>query len=88
MASNWGKFNWEQPFLFDEQLTEEETLTMQTARQYALNKLQPRVVDAYREETTDTSIFREMGELGLLGSMIEGYGCAGMNYVLIQAIAR
>jgi glutaryl-CoA dehydrogenase len=88
MASNWGKFNWEQPFLFDEQLTEEETLTMQTARQYALNKLQPRVVDAYREETIDTSIFREMGELGLLGSMIEGYGCAGMNYTSYGLIAR
>ena len=88
MASNWGKFNWEQPFLFDEQLTEEETLAMQTARQYAQNKLQPRIVDAYREETTDPSIFREMGELGLLGSMIEGYGCAGMNYTSYGLIAR
>ena len=88
MASNWGKFNWEQPFLFDEQLTEEETLAMQTARQYAQNKLQPRIVDAYREETTDSSIFREMGELGLLGAMIEGYGCAGMNYTSYGLIAR
>ncbi|MFT5135264.1 MAG: glutaryl-CoA dehydrogenase [Arenicella sp.] len=88
MASNWGKFNWEQPFLFDEQLTEEETLAMQTARQYAQNKLQPRIVDAYREETTDASIFREMGELGLLGAMIDGYGCAGMNYTSYGLIAR
>jgi glutaryl-CoA dehydrogenase len=88
MASNWGRFNWEQPFLFDEQLTEEETLAMQTARQYAQNKLQPRIVDAYREETTDPSIFREMGEMGLLGSMIEGYGCAGMNYTSYGLIAR
>lgn len=88
MASNWGKFNWEQPFLFDEQLTEEETLAMQTARQYAQKKLQPRIIDAYREETTDPSIFREMGELGLLGSMIEGYGCAGMNYTSYGLIAR
>ncbi|MFT4630149.1 MAG: glutaryl-CoA dehydrogenase [Arenicella sp.] len=88
MASNWGKFNWEQPFLFDDQLTEEETLAMQTARQYAQNKLQPRIVDAYREESTDPSIFREMGEMGLLGSMIEGYGCAGMNYTSYGLIAR
>ena len=88
MASNWGKFNWEQPFLFDEQLTEEETLAMQTARQYAQSKLQPRIVDAYREESTDPAIFREMGELGLLGAMIEGYGCAGMNYTSYGLIAR
>lgn len=88
MARNWGKFNWEQPFLFDEQLGEEETLAMQTARQYAQNKLQPRIIDAYREETSDPSIFREMGELGLLGSMIEGYGCAGMNYTSYGLIAR
>lgn len=88
MASDWGKFNWEQPFLFDEQLTEDETLAMQTARQYAQKKLQPRIVDAYRDETSDPSIFREMGELGLLGSMIEGYGCAGMNYTSYGLIAR
>ena len=88
MSKSWGSFNWEQPFLFDEQLSEEETLAMETARQYAQNKLQPRVIEAYSQETTDPAIFREMGELGLLGSMIEGYGCAGMNYTSYGLIAR
>lgn len=88
MSKLWASFNWEQPFLFDEQLNDEEQLAMQTARQYAQNKLQPRVIDAYREETTDPAIFREMGELGLLGPMLEGYGCAGMSYTSYGLIAR
>ena len=88
MSKSWAGFNWEQPFLFDDQLEEDEALAMQTARQYAQNKLQPRVIEAYRNETTDPAIFREMGELGLLGSMLEGYGCAGMNYTSYGLIAR
>ena len=59
-----------------------------TARQYAQNKLLPRVKIAYRNEETDPAIFREMGELGLLGPMIEGYNCAGMNYVCYGLIAK
>ena len=81
-------FNWQDPFLMDEQLTEEERMVRDTARQYAQNKLLPRVRDAYRNEETDPAIFREMGELGLLGPMIEGYGCAGMNYVCYGLIAK
>ena len=88
MGKHWAGFNWEQPFLFDEQLNEDELLAMNTARQYAQNKLQPRVVEAFREESTDPAIFREMGELGLLGAMIDGYGCAGMSYTSYGLIAR
>lgn len=88
MSEIWGTFNWEQPFLFDEQLSEEESLAMQTARQYARDKLQPRVIEAFRDEITDPTLFREMGELGLLGAMIQGYGCAGMNYTSYGLIAR
>ena len=87
-ASNWAKFNWQDPFLLEQQLTEEERLIRDSARQYAQNKLQPRVTEAYRNESTDPSIFREMGELGLLGSTISGYGCPGVNYVSYGLIAR
>ena len=81
-------FNWQDPFLMEEQLSEEERMVRDTARQYAQNKLLPRVKIAYRNEETDPAIFREMGELGLLGPMIEGYNCAGMNYVCYGLIAK
>ena len=81
-------FNWQDPFLLEEQLSEEERMVRDTAKQYAQNKLLPRVREAYRHEETDPEIFREMGDLGLLGPMIEGYGCAGMNYVCYGLIAR
>ena len=81
-------FNWQDPFLLEEQLSEEERMVRDTAKQYAQNKLLPRVRQAYRNEETDPEIFREMGQLGLLGPMIEGYGCAGMNYVCYGLIAR
>ena len=82
------QFNWQDPFLMEEQLSEEERMVRDTARQYAQNKLLPRVKIAYRNEETDPAIFREMGELGLLGPMIEGYSCAGMNYVCYGLIAK
>ena len=82
------QFNWQDPFLMEEQLSEEERMVRDTARQYAQNKLAPRVKIAYRNEETDPAIFREMGELGLLGPMIEGYNCAGMNYVCYGLIAK
>ena len=72
----------------DEQLNEEERMVRDTAKQYAQDKLLPRVREAYRNEETDPEIFREMGALGLLGSVIEGYGCAGMSYVCYGLIAR
>ncbi len=81
-------FNWQDPFLMDEQLNEEERMVRETAKQYAQDKLLPRVREAYRNEETDPEIFREMGALGLLGAMIEGYGCAGMSYVCYGLIAR
>jgi glutaryl-CoA dehydrogenase len=84
----WPAFNWEDPFLLEQQLTEEERLVRDTARAYAQDQLAPRVREAYQNEYTDTSIFREMGELGLLGPTIDGYGCSGVSYVSYGLIAR
>ncbi|HBP76867.1 MAG TPA: acyl-CoA dehydrogenase, partial [Alcanivorax sp.] len=82
-------FDWASPLLLDQQLTEDERMVRQTAEQYAQNKLAPRVLEAFRHEKTDPEIFREMGELGLLGATIpEAYGGAGMNYVCYGLIAR
>ena len=87
-ATTWASFNWEDPFRLEQQLTDDERLVMDTARQYAQEQLAPRVQEAYREEKTDPAIFREMGELGLLGPTIEGYGCSGLGYVSYGLIAR
>ncbi|MCY4015851.1 MAG: acyl-CoA dehydrogenase [Gammaproteobacteria bacterium] len=81
-------FQWDDPFLIEEQLSGEERMVRDTARKYAEEKLLPRVREAYRDEATDPAIFREMGGLGLLGCMIEGYGCAGMNYVCYGLVAQ
>ena len=82
-------FNWEDPFLLEDQLTEDERAIRTTARAYAQDKLAPRVIEAYLEEKTDRSIFHEMGALGLLGATLpEQYGCAGANYVSYGLIAR
>jgi glutaryl-CoA dehydrogenase len=80
--------NWEDPFLLDQQLTEEERLVRDTAEQYAQDRLAPRIQGAYRNETIDLDIFTEMGSLGLLGPTIEGYGCAGVSYVSYGLTAR
>ena len=88
MADKYGKFNWEDPLNLNGLLSEEETLVMDTARGYAQDKLMPRVLDANRNETCDPEIFKEMGELGLLGCTIDGYGCAGLNYVSYGLVAR
>lgn len=88
VASDSAKFNWEDPFLMDAMLTEDERLVRDTARQYAQEKLLPRVREAYQKEYTDPEIFREMGALGLLGSTLEGYGCAGVNYVCYGLAAK
>jgi glutaryl-CoA dehydrogenase len=87
-ATSWAKFNWEDPFRLEQQLTEDEVLVADTARQYAQEQLAPRVQAAYRDEHTDPAIFREMGELGLLGPTIDGYGCSGLGYVSYGLIAR
>jgi len=82
-------FNWQDPLLLDAQLSEEERLLRETARSYAEDKLAPRVLQAFREEKTDPAIFREMGELGLLGATLpEQYGGSGLNYVSYGLIAR
>ena len=87
-AKTRAAFNWEDPFLLEQQLTEEERLVRDTAHSYAQEKLAPRVKEAYANEHTDPDIFREMGELGLLGPTIEGYGCFGVGYVSYGLIAR
>ena len=81
-------FKWDDPFLLDDQLNEEERMVRDTAYAYSQEKLLPRVREAFEKEHTDIAIFREMGELGLLGCTIEGYGCAGLNYVSYGLIAR
>ncbi len=83
------RFLWDDPFLLDDQLTEEERLIRDTARDYAQEKLQPRILEAYRNETTDRAVFDEMGELGLLGATLpEDYGGADVGYVSYGLIAR
>ncbi len=82
-------FAWDDPFLLEDQLSEDERAIRDTARAYAQEKLLPRVNKAYLEETTDRRIFDEMGALGLLGVTIpEKYGCAGANYVAYGLVAR
>ncbi|WP_306226835.1 acyl-CoA dehydrogenase [Bosea beijingensis] len=84
-----AKFTWDDAYLLDEQLNEDERLIRDTARAYAQEKLAPRIHDAYLDEKTDRSIFNEMGELGLLGVTVpEEYGCAGANYVSYGLVAR
>jgi len=87
-AKRWGSMDWQDPFGLREQLSDEQRMVADSARAYATEKLAPRVVDAFRSETTDPSIFREMGELGLLGSTIDGYGCPGIDYVSYGLVAR
>lgn len=84
----WQKLDWQDPFLLEQQLTDEQRMVRDSARQYAQERLQPRVRDAFRNEATDPDIFREMGEMGLLGSTIDGYGCPGVDYVSYGLIAR
>lgn len=82
-------FQWDDPFLLDDQLTEDERLIAKTAHDYAQEKLAPRVIDAYLDEHTDRAIFNEMGELGLLGVTIdEAYGGVGAGYVSYGLVAR
>ncbi len=82
------RFDWSDPFLLDEQLTEDERLLRDSARDYCQDKLMPRVLEANRHERFERNIFNEMGELGLLGCTIQGYGCAGVNQVSYGLIAR
>ena len=83
-----ASFNWEDPLLLDDELAEDERLVRDTVREYCRNELLPRVRDANRHERFDREILNEMGALGMLGSTIEGYGCAGLNYVCYGLAAR
>ncbi|MEI2812900.1 MAG: acyl-CoA dehydrogenase [Burkholderiaceae bacterium] len=82
-------FQWDDPLLLNQQLSEDERMVRESAAAYCQEKLGTRVVDAFRNETTDVNIFKEMGALGLLGTMIpEAYGGAGLNYVCYGLAAR
>src|SRR5574337_597117 len=82
-------FHWDDPLLLREQLAEDERLVMDSASAYAQERLAPRIRDAFRNEITDPAIFREMGEMGLLGATLpQDYGGAGLNYVCYGLIAR
>jgi glutaryl-CoA dehydrogenase len=81
-------FDWADPLRLDEVLTEEERMVRDSARAYCQEKLLPRVLEANRHERFDREIMNEMGALGFLGATIEGYGCAGVNYVSYGLIAR
>jgi glutaryl-CoA dehydrogenase len=87
-APELSAFKWEDPLLFEDQLTEEERMVRDTARAFAEEKLMPRVLLANRHETFHREIMSEAGELGLLGATINGYGCAGVGYVAYGLIAR
>jgi len=88
-APDMGSFDWADAFRLNEQLTEDERMIQESARAYAQEKLQPRVIDAFANETTDPSIFREMGDMGLLGVTVpEQYGGLGGNYVSYGLVAR
>ena len=88
VKTNWTQLNWEDPFELDSQLNDEQRMVRDSARQYAQERLLPRVKDAFRNESTDPAIFKEMGEMGLLGSTIDGYGCPGVDYVCYGLVAR
>jgi glutaryl-CoA dehydrogenase len=81
-------FNWKDPLLLDEMLSEEEKSIQKTAYDYAQDHLMPRIINAFRNEHFDIEILKEMGALGFLGSTLQGYGCAGINYVSYGLIAR
>jgi len=83
-----AEFDWQDPFRLDADLSEEERLVRDSAHDYCQDKLMPRVMTAFRDERTDREIFNEMGALGLLGATIDGYGCAGVNYVTYGLVAR
>ena len=81
-------FRWDDPFLLDDQLSEDERMIRDSARDFAQDRLMPRILEANRHERFDREIMNEMGALGLLGCTLEGYGCAGVNYVSYGLIAR
>ena len=80
--------NWEDILLFEEQLSEEERIIQRNIREYCQNSLMPRILKANRDETFHREIYDELGDLGMLGPTIQGYGCAGISYVAYGLITR
>jgi glutaryl-CoA dehydrogenase len=87
-AASRAEFKWEDPLLLEDELSEDERMVRDSAREYCQEKLMPRVLMANRHEKFDREIMNELGALGLLGSTIDGYGCAGVNYVCYGLVAR
>jgi glutaryl-CoA dehydrogenase len=83
-----ASFDWQDPFRLNDQLTDEEKLIADSAREFCSDRLSPRIIEANRNESFDRAIFDEMGEMGFLGSTITGYGCAGANHVSYGLIAK
>ena len=83
-----GPFQWDDALLLDQQLTEDERAIRDAAREYCADRLFPRILEANRHEKFDRSIMNEFGEMGFLGATLDGYGCAGVNYVSYGLIAR
>ncbi len=81
-------FDWQDPLLLEDELSEEERLVRDSARAFAQDKLMPRVRDAFRDQRVDHDLLPELGKLGFLGATIHGYGCAGANYVAYGLVAR
>ena len=89
MSGHWGKFNWQDPFRLDDQLTDEERMIRDSAAAFAAAELQTRVEDMYINEGVEPGLFRLMGQAGLLGVTIpEQYGGAGAGYVAYGRVAR
>lgn len=87
-TSHTSNFQWDDPLLFDDQLTEEERIIRDSVHEFAQEKLQPRVISMFRDDKADPSLMRELGAAGILGATIQGYGCAGVNYVSYGLIMR
>jgi len=85
---SWQRLIWQDPFLLEQQLSDEQRMVRDSTRQYAQEHLQPKVRAAFQQETSDPGTFRQMGEMGLLGLTFEGYGCAGMDYISYGLVAR
>jgi len=83
-----SNFHWDDPLCLEDQLTEEERMIRDSVRDFAQSKLLPKVVNAFRDEVLDENLMREMGEAGLLGATIHGYGCAGVSYVAYGLMTR
>ena len=87
-STSWQSINWKDPFLLEQQLSDDQRMVRDTASQFAQEKRLPRVKEAFRKEETDPSIFQEMGSVGLLGATISGYDCPGVDYISYGLIAR